>query len=114
MSDKDKEWLTEALKQFVFKESDRLKEISELFQKDIDSNFKHVEGISKEDNDLENRTYPKTFDLIDECQAFMETHERNKYNLAKLGGLNQILHYILNHPNGKVREIACSTFSQTV
>ena len=99
------------MKQYTYKESDRLKEICETLAKDIKSGFTHIEKI---DVDQEGQDFPLTYDLIDECQELIETHERNKYNLTKLGGLNSILHYILHHPNAKIRKIACSTFSQTV
>jgi len=111
MSQEDKKWLEEVMQTYTFNDADRLKEICEQMQKDVDSNFTHVDGAPNEGEAAE---YPKTLDLLDECQELIEIHERNNLNLAILGGLNSVIQYILKHPDGEVRKIACNTFSQVV
>lgn len=98
MSDEDKKWLEEAMKQYTFNDADRLKEICEQLKND--HNFKLNED--------------KIYELFDECEELIEIHERNQMNLCLLGGLECLLRYMLHHPSDKIRKICCSTFSQVV
>jgi len=108
MSAEDAAWLQKVMEDYTFNDADRLKEICEEMSKDIDSKFTLVDGAPQDGQNME---YTKTLDLLDECQELVETHERNNLNLAILGGLNSIIKYILGHPDGEVRKIACNTFS---
>ena len=96
------------MQEYTFNDADRLKDICEEMRKDVESKFVHLDGAPEEGL---NKDYAKTLELLDECQELVETHERNNLNLAILGGLNSIIQYILGHPDGEVRKIACNTFS---
>jgi len=99
------------MEEYTFNDADRLKEICDEMRKDIEAKFTHIDGAPKEGENME---YTQTFLLLDECQDLVETHERNNLNLAILGGINSIIKYILGHPDGEVRKLACATFSQVV
>jgi len=108
MSPEDAAWLQKVMEEYTFNDADRLKEICDEMRKDIESKFIHIDGAPQEGLNME---YTKTLDLLDECQELVEVHERNNLNLAILGGLNSIIQYIMGHPDGEVRKIACNTFS---
>ena len=94
MSNEDKKWLEDAMQQYTFNDADRLKEVSDELKKDSDNGFKN--------NPIE---------LFEELQELIELHERSSLNLALCGGLETVLKYVLLHPNGEARIIACQTFN---
>jgi len=90
MSDEDKKWLTEAMKEHTFNDTDKMKEVCEFMHKDIESGFKMEDAESK----------------MEDLEEIIEIHERNSTNLARSGGLASLITYQLKHPNAQVRVMA--------
>ena len=93
MSDEDKKWLEQALKQYTFNDVDRLKEIcntikdhSKMSQSDLMSN-------------------------LEELLEIIELHVRNSLNLCISGGMQSIMEIIFNSPFDDARREACGIFS---
>jgi len=82
MTEEDRKFLEEAMKEYTFSDTDKLKELCDLIKKDIDEGFKH-EGM---------------VDVLDQISELVEMHERNNYNLAMMGGLHSTLEIILRYP----------------
>jgi hypothetical protein len=102
MSDEEKQWLTDALKQYTYDDSDKLRELCEEMKKEVEIDFDVSKG-AKEGEDL--------YNMIDDLQRVIELHERIGLNLALLGGLKSLMSYMFSHPDDKARQIACHTFS---
>lgn len=79
MSDEDKKWLEEALKQYTFNDTDRLKEICD----ELKEHSKMSKG--------------KLNDLLDELLELVELHQRNNLNLCLTGGLLTLLEILANN-----------------
>lgn len=93
MTKEDKEWLAAAMQEYTFNDADRLKEVCKEFRNDVESEYK--------------TEYDKTCELLEEFQDIIEIHERNSLNLAMCGGLEDLLNYMLKHPDARARIIAC-------
>lgn len=93
MSEEDKKFLEEAMKNYTFNDSDRLKQIV----KQIDS-----------EKDLDQ---DKFLDLLDELLELVEMNPRNNINLCLSGGLQVLFNIILTNENGEIKRGACSIAS---
>jgi len=98
MSEEDREWLQQAMKQYTYDDTDKLKEICEQMNKEVESNFDQTKG-SKSGDEL--------YNMLDDLQNLIELHERNSLNLAITGGLKSLMSYIFSHPDSEARVIAC-------
>ena len=49
MSEEDREWLEQAMKQYTFDEAGKLKETVEQMKKDYEADFDHVRGAKQGD-----------------------------------------------------------------
>ena len=93
MSAEDRKWLEEAMKQFTFNDTDRLKEIV--------AEIKDHMTLDKE----------KLLGLLDELLEIIELHVRNSLNMCYSGSMQTLMDIIFNNPDERVRQEACSIFS---
>ena len=91
MSQEDKQWLEDAMKQYTFSDTDKLNALCKEMKQDIDDGFKD----------------PDMLDKLDQVQELIELHERNNLNLAIMGGLECVMKYMQQHPDNAVRKMAC-------
>ena len=77
MSDEDKKWLTEAMKEYTFDDTNKMKELCEYMIKDIESGFTEKDAQTK----------------MEDLEEIIEIHERNSTNLARSGGLASLITY---------------------
>ena len=102
MSEEDRKWLEEALKQYTFNDVDRLKEICIELKGKEGQTFAHM--------NMEKATL---MNLLDELLELLELHVRNALNLCLCGGMATILDIIFNNPHEDARREACGIFSFT-
>ena len=75
MSEEDKKWLEEAMKQYTFSDTDKLKTLCDQMAEDIEKGFA--------DEGLEDKLY--------ELEDVIQIHDRNSTNLARCGGLASLI-----------------------
>mmetsp|Transcript_17569 Transcript_17569/g.29656 ORF Transcript_17569/g.29656 Transcript_17569/m.29656 type:complete len:183 (-) Transcript_17569:764-1312(-) len=111
LSKEDRNWLEEAMKEYTFNDSDKLKELCDELKQDLDAGFRkivpHQEGQG-------NVNFDAVVEKIDQLMELAELHERNNLNLALCGGLQTVLSFVLTHPDPEVRVISCHLFSACV
>lgn len=96
MNDEDKKFLEDAMKQYTFNDSNKLKEICE----DIKSHM----ILDKE----------KIVSLLEDLLDIAELHPRNNINLCLCGGLQTLVQIIVINPHDEARRLGCTIFSQVV
>jgi len=75
MSDEDYEWLEAAMKEYTYDEASKMKEIAEQMKKEVLCGFDPEQGAYKDD---------KLYEMLEELQSMIETHERNSLNFCLL------------------------------
>lgn len=96
MSQEDKKWLEEALKQYTFNDAERLHEVCD--------ELKSHQELTK----------TKVLDLLDELSELVEIHPRNNLNLCLCGGMETLLDIIYNNSNEEIRRSAAPIFTIAV
>jgi hypothetical protein len=85
MSEEDREWLEQAMKQYTFDEAGKLKEIVQQMKHDVNANFQ-VENGAKSGDEL--------YEMLEQLQEIIEMHERNTLNFFVMGGMEFLLAFI--------------------
>lgn len=93
MSKEDRIWLEEALKQYTFNDTDKLKE-------DCVELKNHAL--------LENS---RVIYLLEDVEELIEMHPRNSLNICICGGMQTMFDIVFNNTNGDSRRLACAIIS---
>lgn len=96
MKKEDREWLEEAMKQFTFNDTDRMKEIVKVLSPGT----------------IENEPKEKIADMLEELAELIELHPRNGLNFCLGGGMQVMVDIMVEHPEKDIRKLACVAFSQ--